>query len=74
MIKIQRLKSKDNTLYKCEGMELMIPFPEPTDEAEASVIKVFKRKLSEKWANGLKFEITTIEIERKTQGATGKTD
>lgn len=52
----------------------MIPFPEPTDEAEASVIKVFKRKLSEKWANGLKFEITTIEIERKTQGATGKTD
>jgi len=79
MIKIQRLISSDNTLYKCEGMEIMVPFSEPSDEAEASVIKVFKRKLADRWANGLQFEITTVElskltsvsIERATESAVG---
>ena len=70
---IKRTYFKEHTEYKVDGFEpIIIPVNEKelTDEDtadmfESKVVKLFKRKIADKLANEIMFEISTQESDKK---------
>lgn len=57
MYTIQKITLPDSVIYRCEGMNITA-----LDEADGKAVRYFKRKIADKLASELEFEITTVVL------------